>query len=77
VRELKDKLRNALKQIDETKVRNRELEARLQMVGSGVKDSMPTKQKVVKCMVVGNSLVRNVEAEHGDMKVECFLGIKT
>jgi hypothetical protein len=28
-------------------------------------------------MVVGDSLVRNVGADHGDMKVECFPGIKT
>jgi hypothetical protein len=47
------------------------------MVGSGDKDSMPTKEKVFKCMVVGDSLVRNVVAEHADMKVECFSGIKT
>ena len=28
-------------------------------------------------MVVGNSIVRNVGADHADMKVECFPGIKT
>ena len=38
---------------------------------------MPTKQKITKCMVVGDSIVRNVGAEHEDMKVECFPGIKT
>jgi hypothetical protein len=32
---------------------------------------------VVKFLVVADSLVRNVGAEHGDMKVECFPGIKT
>ena len=37
---------------------------------------MPTNQKV-KCMVVGDSLVRNVGTDHADMKVECFPGIKT
>jgi len=77
VRVLQEKLQNALRQIDELKVRNRELEAKLQMAGSGEKDSMPTKEKVVKCMVVGDSLVRNVGADHADMKVECFPGIKT
>ena len=30
----------------------------------------------VKCMVVGDSIVRNVGSEHADMKVECFPGIK-
>ena len=38
---------------------------------------MPTKQNVTKCMVVGDSIVRNVGAEHADMKVECFPRIKT
>jgi len=38
---------------------------------------MLTKQKVTKCMAVGDSIVRNVGADHADMKVECFLGIKT
>jgi hypothetical protein len=77
VRVLEEKLQNALRQIDELTVRNRELEAKLQMAGSGDKGSMPTKQKAVKCMVVGDSLVRNVGAEHADMNVECFPGIKT
>ena len=27
-------------------------------------------------MVVGDSILRNVGAEHADMKVECFPGIK-
>ena len=47
------------------------------MAGIGDRDTMPTKQKVTKCMVVGDSIVRNVGAEHADMKVECFPGIKT
>ena len=38
---------------------------------------MPTKQKITKCMVVGDSIVRNVGAHHADMKVEYFPGIKT
>jgi hypothetical protein len=77
VRVLEEKLQNALRQIDELTVRNRELEATLQMAGSGDKGSMLTKQRIVKCMVGGDSLVRNVGAEHADMKVECFPGIKT
>jgi len=46
------------------------------MAGSGEKGLKPTNQKV-KCMVVGDSLVRNVGTDHADMKVECFPGIKT
>ena len=37
---------------------------------------MPKKQKFRKCMVVGDSIVRNVGADHADMIVECFPGIK-
>ena len=47
------------------------------MVDPGERDTLPTKQKVTKCMVVSHSIVWNVEAERADMKVECFPGIKT
>jgi len=33
------------------------------------------KKKVAKCIVVSDSVLHNVGAEHEDM-VECFLGIK-
>jgi hypothetical protein len=77
VRVLQEKLQNALREIDELKVRNRELEAKIQTAGTGVSDTMPTKQKVEKCVVIGDSIVRNVGADHADMEVECFPGIKT
>ena len=38
---------------------------------------MPKKQKFTKCTVVGDSMLRKVGVEHAEMKVECFLGIKT
>jgi hypothetical protein len=66
-----------LRQIDELKARNRELEAELQMAGSGIGDTMPTKHEVTKCVVVGDSILRNVGAEHADMMLECFPRIKT
>jgi hypothetical protein len=34
-----------------------------------------TKQKVAKCMVFGDLMLRNVGAEHTDMMVECFQGL--
>jgi len=74
---LQEELQNALRQIDELIARNRELEAKLHMVGTGERDIVTTKQNVTKCLVVGDSIVRNVGAELGDMKVECFPGIKT
>ena len=45
------------------------------MAGTGERYTMPTKEKITKCMVVGDSIVRNVGADHADMKVECFPGI--
>jgi hypothetical protein len=77
VRLLQEELQNALRQIDELKARNRELETRLQMAGTGESDTVQTKQTFTKCIVVGDSIVRNVGSEHADMKVECFPGIKT
>jgi len=77
VRVLQEELQNALGQIDELKAKNRELETKLQMAGTGERDTMPTKRNVTKCMVVGDSIVRNVGADRSDMKVECFPGIKT
>jgi len=35
------------------------------------------KPKLARCMVVGDSMLRSVGAEHEDMMVECFPGIKT
>ena len=72
VRMLQEELQNAMRQIEELKVINREIEAKLQM--AGVRDTMSKKQKAAKCMVIGDSTVRNVGADHAEMKVECFPG---
>jgi hypothetical protein len=45
------------------------------MAEGGKSDSVNAKQKVAKCMVFGDLMLRNVEAEHTDMMVECFQGI--
>jgi hypothetical protein len=37
---------------------------------------VPGKQKVAKCVAVGDPTLRNVGAEHADVMVECFPGIK-
>jgi len=47
-------LQNSLGQIDELKARNRELEIKLLMAGSGKRDTMFTKSHVKKCLVVGD-----------------------
>jgi len=60
---LQEDLQKALRQIDELKARNRELEAELQMAETGIGDKMPKKHEVTKCVVVGDSILRNVGAE--------------
>jgi SMC interacting uncharacterized protein involved in chromosome segregation len=57
---LQEDLKSALQQIDELKARNRELEAKLLMAGTGYTDTMSTEQKVTKCVVVVDSILRNV-----------------
>jgi hypothetical protein len=74
---LEEDLQNALRQIDDLKFRNRELEEKLLLVEAGKRDTVPAKQKSVKCVVVGDSMLRNVGAKHTDMMVECFPGIRT
>jgi hypothetical protein len=39
------------------------------MAGTGNTDTMPSEQKFKKCVVVGDSILRNVGAEHADMAV--------
>jgi len=53
VKMLQEELQHALRQIDELKVRNRELEAKLLMAVTGERDTMPTKPNVTNCMVIG------------------------
>jgi len=77
VRMLQEDLQNSLRETDELKARNRGREAKLLMAVAGKRDSVPAKQKVTTCMVVGDSMLRNVGAEHEDMIVECFPWIKT
>jgi hypothetical protein len=43
---LQEELQNALRQIDELKARNRELEAKLLIAGTGKRDTMPTKKNL-------------------------------
>jgi len=77
VRTLQEDLQNSLGRIDELKARNRELEAKVLMAGNGKRDTMLAHPDVTKCMVVGDSILRNAGVEHAKMYVECFPGIKT
>ena len=46
VRILQEEVQNALRRIDELKARNRELESKLQMAGTGERDTMTTKENL-------------------------------
>jgi hypothetical protein len=77
MRILQDGLQNALRQRNELKARNRELETTLLVAGTGKRDTMFTKQKFKTFKVVDVSILRNVRAEFTDKKLECFPVIKT
>lgn len=77
VRGLQEQLQEALSQVNDLKVKNRELEAKLKVTKAEEKGSILAENKGAKCLVVGDSLVRNVGLGHSDMMVECFPGIKT
>ena len=51
---LQEELQNALRQIDELRAGNRALEAKILPAGDGKRDTVHAKQKVAKCMVVGD-----------------------
>ena len=46
-------------------------------MGAGKRDSLHAKQKVAKCVVVGDPMLRYDRAVHADRMVESFQGIKT
>ena len=77
---MEEKLREAQIQIEELKRRKKALEVQLLLtergkaVGKG--DRMTVKPVGEKCLVLGDSLVRNVGTENSNMKFECFAGIR-
>ena len=81
LRELEEKLRVAQAQTEELTRMNRALEEQLRLVGNGGnvvnRDTEEAKNSREKCLVLGDSIVRNVGVENSDMRVKCFPGIKT
>jgi hypothetical protein len=75
---LEEKLRDAQIQIEELKQRYKAPEEQLlltengQDVGNG--DTVTVKPVGEKCLVLGDSIVRNVEAVKPNMRVQCFPG---
>ena len=81
LRVLEEKLRDAQLQIDELKRRNKALEEQLRVCENGKNVGKLNTEKVKpggeKCLVMGDSIVRNVGAGKADMRVECFPGIRS
>ncbi|XP_033610805.1 uncharacterized protein LOC117282983 [Cryptotermes secundus] len=73
LRQLEEKLENAMKQIEELKRKNSALEDQLR--GAVARGDTVQRQQDAECLVLGDSIIRNVEAEH--MRVRCFPGIRT
>jgi hypothetical protein len=78
---LEEKLRDAEIQIEELKRRNKVLEEQLLPKENGKnvgkRDTVTEKPVGEKCLVLGDSILRNVGADKPNMRVECFPGIRT
>jgi hypothetical protein len=81
LRLLDEKLQNALLQTDDLTRKNKAREEQLRLATAGRKvgrrDMVPCDRKGGECLVLGNSIIRNVGSECSDMKFECFAGIRT
>ena len=79
LRLLKEKLQNALLQIDDLTRKNKLLEEELRLSPAGRevgrRDKVLGYRKGGECLVLGDSIVRNAGTEFSVMKVECFQGI--
>jgi hypothetical protein len=80
LRVLEEKLRDAQIQIEELNRRNKALEEQILLTKSGQNvgkgETITEKPEREKCLVLGDSIVRNVGAEKSNIRVECFPGIR-
>jgi hypothetical protein len=79
LRQLEEKLEKALKLIEEPKQKNKRLEEQLRGIVAGCevgrRDTVQKQHDGAECLVLGESIIRNVESEH--VRVQCFPGIRT
>jgi hypothetical protein len=72
-------LESALQQIEELKRSNKGLEDQLRGAVAGCelgrRDTVQRQHEDAECLVLGDSIIRNVEADH--LKVQCYPGIRT
>jgi hypothetical protein len=80
LRVLEEKLRDAQIQIEELQWINKVLEDQLLLTENGKnvgkEDTVTVKPVVEKCLLLSDSIVRNIGAGKSDMRIECFPGIR-
>jgi len=78
---LEEKLQNAINQIEDLKLRNKKLEEQLRVAATGTdigrQVTVQEHHEGEQCLVVGDSIIRNVGTGQNNMMVECFPGIRT
>jgi hypothetical protein len=81
VRLLQEKLQNALLEIEGLKRKNKRMEEKLRVAAAGGEvsrcDTVQGHQEVEECLVLGDSVIRNVGTELRNIVVVCFPGIRT
>jgi hypothetical protein len=81
LRLLEEKLQNALLQIEDLTWRDKALDDQLRLASAGRevgrRYTVSGHQEDVKCLVLGEAVIRNVGTDNSDMMVECFPGIRT
>ena len=74
-------MQNASLQFDDLTMKKETREKQLHLATDGRKvgrrDTVPGDRKSGECLVMGDSIIRNVGSECSDMKLECFPGIIT
>jgi hypothetical protein len=77
---LEEKFQKALKQIKDLKLVNKKLEEKLRVASTGNKigrqDTVKEQHEGEQCLVVCDSIIRNVETGQNNIKAECFPGIR-
>jgi hypothetical protein len=78
---LEEKLQTDLNQIEDLKLRNERLEEQLRVAATGNEIgrqvTVQEHYEGEQCLVVGDSIIRNVGTGQNNMMVECFPGIRT
>ena len=78
---LEEELQNASKEIVDLKVINKKLKEQLRVAATGNEigrqSTVMEKHEGEQCLLVGDSIIRNVGTGQNNMKAECFPGIRT